>query len=257
MPYPAAGSTELRPEPALRARFRRVRDPWSRYGAGAGAAAVVLYLVGGAIVGSPPDFDAPAPEAAAYFDEESDRIQLGSAFFAASAPFLVWFLATVTSLARDVGRGPRRAAAVAYGCGLATLILFLVDVSALAVGALRPENMIAAPELAAALLDVSFLAIAMAAFLTAGMFGAFAVVVLRDRALWPDWVGWLGVLAAVACALRIGTLFTTEGAFTAGGALGFWVPVIGFMGWTMVASVLLAVKIRGSEETAPTAPTGT
>src|SRR5918999_5828012 len=206
-------------------------DEWARFGAGAGAVAVVLYLVGGGIIGAPPDFDAPATEAAAYFEDEQGRIQLGSAFIAASAPFLVWFLATVTSLARAGGPGARRAAAVAYGCGLASLILFLSDVAALTVGALRPENMLAAPELAAALLDYSFLAIAMAAFLTAGVFAAFAVMVLRDRALWPDWLGWLAVLAALACTLRIGTLFTTEGAFTAGGGPGFLGPRIGFLGW--------------------------
>jgi hypothetical protein len=224
-----------------------MRDPWVRGGAAAGAAAVALYLVGGAIVGAPIDFDAPATEVAAYFEDEQTRIQLGAAFFAASAPFLVWFLATVVSLARASGPAAHRAAAVGYGCGVASLTLFLVDVTALTVGALRPENMLAAPELANALHDVSLLAIAMASFLTAGVFAALAVLVLRDRALWPQWVGWLAILAALACALRIGTLFTTEGVFTAGGAIGFWIPIIGFMGWTLIASVHLALNAPRSD----------
>jgi hypothetical protein len=228
---------------------RRIGDGWGRFGAAAGAVAVALYLVGGAIVGPPLDFDAPAAETAAYFDDEQGRIQLGSAFFAASAPFLVWFLTTVVSLARHSGPRARRTAAVAYGCGLASLILFLTDVTALTVGALRPENMLAAPELAAALHDVSFLAIAMAAFLTAGVFAAVAVLVLHDRALWPEWLGWLAIVAAIACALRIGTLFTTEGAFTAGGALGFWAPIVAFMGWTLIASVVLTIRVHASDST--------
>jgi hypothetical protein len=209
-------------------------------GAAAGAVAVVLYLLGGLLIGAPPDYDGPG-DAAAYFADEGDRIQLGSAFFAASAPFLVWFLATVASLARAAGAAARRAAAVAYGCGLAALALFMADVAALVVGALRPENMTASPELATALLDFSFVAIAMAAFLTAGVFAAFAALSLRDKSLWPAWLGWLAALAAAACALRVGTLFTTEGVFTAGGALGFWAPVVAFVGWIAAGSAALAL----------------
>jgi hypothetical protein len=219
-------------------------DPWTRSGAAAGTVAVLLYLVGGGTIGAPPDFDAPAASAAAYFEDEDTRIQVGSAFIALAALFLVWFLATVASLARAAGSGPGRAGAVAFGCGLVSLTLFLSDVAALTVGALRPENMAAAPEVAAALLDYSFLAIAMASFLTAGVFGAFAVLALRDRALWPRWLGWLALVATFACSLRIGTLFTTEGAFTAGGALGFWAPVVAFVVCTATASLLLAFRPR-------------
>jgi hypothetical protein len=50
------------------------------------------------------------------------------------------------------------AAGVAFGCGLVFTALFLVDVTALAVSALRPENMAADPELAVALRDFELLA---------------------------------------------------------------------------------------------------
>jgi hypothetical protein len=180
----------------------------------------------------------------AYLRDGRTGIQLGSALFALSAPLLVWFLATVASLARAGGAPARRAAAVAFGCGVASLVLFMADVAALAVGALRPENMKAAPELAAALLDFSFVAIAMAAFLTAGMFAAFATLALRDGVLWPRWLGWLAAAAAVACALRVGTLFTAEGPFTAGGVLGFWLPVVAFVGWFLAGSLVLAARSR-------------
>jgi hypothetical protein len=216
----------------------------ARLGAAAGAVAVLLYVVGGLLTGTPEDFGGPAAEAVAYFDERRTGIQLGSACFAASAPFLVWFLATVVSLARQAGPPARRAASVAYGCGLVALALFMADVAALAVGALRPENMAAAPQLAAALLDFSFVAIAMASFLTSALFAAFALLSLRAEPLWPGWLGWLALVAALACALRAGTLFTTEGPFTAGGALGFWAPVAAFVGWTLAGSVALARPAR-------------
>jgi hypothetical protein len=217
-----------------------VRDRWPPYGAAAGAIAVILYVVGSVVMGTPPDFDAPGAEVAAYLDEERTRIQVGSAIHAAWAPLFVWFLATVASLTRAGGRATQRAGAVAFGCGVTFLALFLADVAALAVGALRPENMASAPELAAALHDFSWLAMGMAAFLVSGALGAFAVLALRDKAIWPQWLGWLAVIAALVYALRVGSLFTTEGAFAADGVLGLWVPVTGAAGWIVLGSIVLA-----------------
>jgi hypothetical protein len=219
-------------------------DRGQTLGAASGAIFVVLFVIGGSLMPLPPDYGGPPAAAAAYFEDNGSRIQVGSAVIAAAAPFLVWFLATVRSLAQSAGPAAGRAAAVAYGCGLATLALYLSDVAALTVGALRPQNMSASPELAAALLDYSFVAIAMATFLTSAILVAFAVLALRDRALWPVWLGRLALIAAAAYALRIGTLFTTTGPFTAGGALGFWTPVVALMVWLALASALLVRRPR-------------
>ena len=223
------------------------------YGAAAGAIAVAMYGTGSLVMGTPPDFGAPATEVASYLEEDRTRIQVGSAIHAAWAPLLVWFLATVASLARAAGSGAQRAGAVAYGCGVIFMALFLADVGSLAVAALRPENMTAAPELAAALHDFSWLAMGMAAFLVSGVLAAFAVLALRYAAIWPRWLGWLAAFAALAYALRVGTLFTTEGAFAADGVLGLWVPVIAAAGSIIVASVVLALSMRHG---APSAPNG-
>lgn len=223
-------------------------DSWAPYGAAAGAIAIALYVVGSLIMGKPPDFDASGTKVAAYLDDHRTRIQVGAAVHAVWTPLFLWFLATVASLARAGGQGARRAGAIAYGCGLVFIALFLVDVTALTVGALRPENMAAAPELAAALHDISWLAMGMAAFFVSGVLASFAVLSLRDKAIWPPWLGWLAVLAAVAYAMRIGTLFTTEGAFAADGVLGLWVPVVAAAGWIVVASVMLTLRVRGALE---------
>jgi hypothetical protein len=86
-------------------------------------------------------------------------------------------------------------------------------------------------------------AVAMGSFLTAGVFAGFAMMVLRDGALWPRWLGWLAVAAAVACALRVGTLFTADGPFTAGGLVGFWLPIAGFAGWIAAGSLVPSQRI--------------
>lgn len=219
-------------------------DRWAQYGAAAGAIAIIGYSVGSLVVGTPPDFDSPGAEVAAYFDEDRTRIQIGAAIHAAWTPLFVWFLATVASLARAGGPGARRAALVAFGCGLIFITLFLVDVTALTIGALRPENMAAAPELAAALHDISWLAMGMAAFMASGVLAAFAVLSLRDNAIWPRWIGWLATIAALVYALRVGTLFTTEGPFAADGVLGLYVPVATVAAVTVAASVVLTLELR-------------
>lgn len=223
-------------------------DSWAPYGAAAGAFAIVLFAIGSLLTGDRPSFDAPGAELAAHLEEQRTQIQLGSAFLASLAPFFVWFLATVASLVRASGPRARRAGVVAFGCGLAFIAVFLIDVTALAVSALRPENLAAAPELAVALRDIEFLAMGIAAFLLSGMLVAFAVLTLRDKALWPQWLGWLAAIAALAYALRVGTLFTTEGAFAVDGVLGLWVPVIGAAAWILLASVLLAIKVHRASE---------
>ncbi len=73
---------------------------------------------------------------------------------------------------------------------------------------------------------------------------AFAVLALRDRAIWPEWLGWLATIAALLYALRVGTLFTTDGPFAADGVLGLWVPVAAAAAWIFVASVVLTFKLR-------------
>jgi len=213
-------------------------------GAAAGAIAVALFVAGALTIGERPGFDASGAEVAAHLREERTRIQIGCALDAAIAPFFVWFLATVASLARTGGPGARRTAAVAYGCGLILIALFLADVTALAVGALRPENMVAEPELAAALRDFELLAMGTAALPACGLFAAFAALALGHKAVWPEWVGWLAAVAAVAYALRVGTLFTTEGAFAADGVLGLYVPVGAFAAWMVLASTVLAARLR-------------
>jgi hypothetical protein len=219
-------------------------DSWAPYGAVAGAFGIALFLAGAIVIGDRPDFDAPSAEVAAFYDENRTRIQVSSALDAAAAPFLIWFLATVASLARAGGPGARRAGAAAYGLGVTYIGLFLADVTAQAVAALRPDCMAAAPEVAVALDDFSWLAMGMAAFLATGMLAAFAVLALRDKALWPGWLGLLAAIAAPAYALRTGILFTTDGAFAADGVLGLYVPVAALATSIVLASVALALRLR-------------
>jgi hypothetical protein len=213
------------------------------YGAAAGAAGVVLFLAGSLVIGDRPGFDADGAEIAANLEENRTRIQLGCALVAAWSPLFVWFLVTVASVASEAGAGARRAAGVAFGCGLLFTALFLVDVTALAVSALRPENMAANPELAVALHDFEWLAMGSASFAMAGVLAAFAAAVLVHGAVWPRWLGRLAAAAALLYLLRAGTLLATDGPFAADGILGLYVPVVAAAGWVLMASVALTLNL--------------
>ena len=209
------------------------RGASGRGGAWAGAVAVLLFVAGAVAVGDRPPFDAPGAALAEHFAAERTRLQAGAALDAVATPFLVWFLATVFARARG-----HAAAAVAFGCGLAYVAVFLVDLSALAVGALRAPEL--SPGAARLLVDLEWVAIGMATPVGVGMLAGFALLASSDRLPWPRWVGPLAAGAAAAYALRIGTLFTDDGPFAADGMLGLYVPVAALVGWLLAASVTLA-----------------
>ena len=219
-------------------------DSWAPYGAAAGAIAVALFLAGSVLTGDRPGFDASGAEIAAQLEDQRTRMQIGCALLAATGPFFVWFFSTVASLTRDGGPRTRRTGMFVYGCGLVFVTLFLADITTIAVAALRPENMASSPELASTLRDLEFLLMGSAAFTVAALFAAIAVLVLRDKAIWPRWIGWFAAIAAPAYALRVGTLFTTDGPFAADGVFGLWIPAVTVASWTFVASVELALRIR-------------
>ena len=221
-------------------------DRWLPFGAAAGAAAVVLFLAGALVIGDQPAFDASGAEIAAHVEDKRTRIQIACALNAIAMPLLVWFLATVASLTRAAASGARRAAALAYGCGLAFVALFLVDNTALAVSALRPANLTASPELATALRDLEWLSQGMAAPIGASVLAAIAVLALRHSAIWPRWVGWMAAVAALAYLLRVGVLFTPEEPFSASGLLGLWVPVTALAASILVGSTVLAIRVRNA-----------
>jgi hypothetical protein len=211
-------------------------DGSARHGAAAGAVVVALFVAAAVIDPARPGFDAGGAEVAGFYAAGRTRIAVECALLALAAPLFVWFLATVVSLAGSGAAVARRAARVAFGCGVTWLALFMVDVTTLAVGALRPRT----PDVASALQDLEWLAMGMASLLAAGLLIACAVLALRAGAVWPRWVGWLAAIAAPLYALRLGTLFTTDGPFAADGVLGLYVPVVAFAGWLAVASLVLA-----------------
>jgi hypothetical protein len=196
-----------------------------RSGAVAGALGVLLFAAGGLLVGERPAFDGSAADLSAYMAAHQTRIQVACALFGLAVPLLVWFLVEVARLAP-------RSGVLALACGGVFLTLFLADCTALAVSALRPD-----PDHVVALRDFELLAMGVAAPAAAAM-----LVALGLTGVWPHAVSRLAFVAAALYLLRVGTLFTVDGAFAADGVLGLRVPVVAIAAWWLVASLMLIVS---------------
>ena len=189
----------------------------------AGAIAVGIFAAGGLVLGDRPPLDSPGSDLASWFESEQTRIQITCLLNGVSAALLVWFLASVSSAARNA------AGTLALAGGLGFMTLFLADNTALAVGALRPVN---DGDLAAALVDFELLAMGMAAPLVATMLFA-----LGASGVWGPAFSRLAHVAGVLYLLRAATLLTVDGPFAADGPLGLYVPVVAVSAWTFAASV--------------------
>jgi hypothetical protein len=208
---------------------------------GATGVLVVALFVAAALIDPPrPAFDAGGSEFADFYGSHATRIAIESALLALAAPLFLWFLVTARSLARPAGVEARRVAATIVACGSVWLALFMVDVSTLAVGALRPRS----PEVASALQDLEWLTMGIGAPLVSALLAAAAALSLRFGVVWPRRVGLLAAVAAPLYLLRTGTLFTTTGAFAADGLLGLYIPVVALVSWLLAASLAMALPRR-------------
>lgn len=212
-------------------------DKWAKYGAATGVAAVVLYVVGTLVLPTPPDANAPAVEVAGYFHDHQDGIQVALAFYAAAALFFLWFVGTLASVLRRADVSPRLSS-IAFGAGVAATAIYVADLTAFAVAALRADSGVLGAQVTQALFDAGNLGFATGSFAFATLFAATAIVILRRGGL-PDWLGWLAGLTAILVALRLGALFTADGTFASDGLFGYWVGIVAFLVWTLLASIVM------------------
>jgi hypothetical protein len=202
---------------------------WERLGPLAGIVAVVLFVVGVAVVeGNAPGDDATPQEYLGYYKDEESTILLGGVLFQLGAAFFLWFLGNLRALLATAEGGVHRLTAIAYGGGLVatTCALFLPgadEAGALSEDQLTPDAAVAFNNLG----DAFFIA---AEFAAAVLLAATALVILATRVL-PRWLAWASLV--VAFWLLIAPIGWA--------ALIFAVPL-----WTILLSVLMFMR--------PTAP---
>jgi hypothetical protein len=204
-----------------------VRWHWERWSGIAGIAFVVLYVVGFAVGGEPPDADA---ELIARYEDSGERAKEFTAFFliGAAALTLVLFVSGVRSLLARNETEPRTLAAIAWAGGVACAALVLVGnaVSRGTASAAEEEDFRLDPNTHDIVESAGFLLFVSAAFAAILLVFAVSIGALRYGIL-PRWLGWAGIVVAA--------LLPSAVAF-----VGFLI----LLAWVLAVGVTLAMRPR-------------
>lgn len=169
---------------------------WERIAPLDGIIAVGLWIAGVVVMSMhQPNNNASAAEALAFFKNHSGSIQLGAFLIALGALFFLWFLGSLRIALRTAEGGEARVTGIAFAGGVAVAVFALVLPMAWVAGAVNTTNLSAdAAQALLALFLGAFFALELA---TAVFVLAVAVVILQWRVL-PAWLGWSGLVVAVA-----------------------------------------------------------
>jgi hypothetical protein len=205
-------------------------------GAATGIVFVVLLVVSIFALPAPPKIDVPAGNVATYFQNHQDGVRASTFIGMIAAFFFLWFLGSLRSFLRVAEGQTGRLSSVLFAGGVATAALAAVGSTAMTMGALRPETN---PQILQALYDLNVYVLVVGSFTLAAYAAAGGMVVLRSRAL-PVWLGWGGLLVGLLQLLSaIGIFGSTSNAFNPHDGVVAFAAFIGFVLWTLAASVLL------------------
>lgn len=175
---------------------------WERLAAGLGIIFVSLQLGAGAVLAGAPGLDAPALEIQSYLVDDGVDVLLAATMGALAAFFGLWFLGSLRTFLERAEGAQGRLSRVAFGAGLVTITL--ATTASLPTVALAWDDTaaVAEPGLLRAVWNLNTLALVPIGSSAGAFCLAAALVILRTRVL-PAWLGWVGVLAAVAGVIAV------------------------------------------------------
>ena len=229
---------------------------WGQMGAASGLFAVLLFVVAFIIFlntdpsgGNTPRLPniANAQAAPAFYATHLNGIKAQVMLNGLGLILFLWFLGTLWGVLRAAESGPARGSAIASGGALVGVALTLVGLVLTATSTLAttlPQGETVSTLYTAAALSFAFGGGAFAVF-----FFGVAEVSLRAEAL-PKWLGWLAILAGIACVFGFVTPYAQSGIFNpATGGLGFYAHYVAFGVWLFLASATLALAQRRARRT--------
>jgi hypothetical protein len=202
-----------------------MRWGWERLAALAGIVAVVLWIVGVAIMESLGTADLEtAEEVLTYYQDDENGILASGFVFQLGALFFLVFLSALRSRLWVIEGGSGMLSTLAFASGVAVAIFLIALPAGDMSGALNNDDL--APEAAQALNNIGDVGFIGAELSAAVLLFATGLLAVRLRAL-PVWLGWASFVIALWLLIPpIGWA-----------ALLFGVPL-----WTLVTSVLLYLR---------------
>jgi hypothetical protein len=209
---------------------------WDRWAPASGILFVASTLVAYGLCGNIPGTDASASEITSYIGSHHGRMLTAAVLIGFGTLFFVWFLASLAAILRKAGEP--RLASVAYGAGLVAAGIFLwfaVIFGALAFSIAAAGN----DGVTKAIYDLQWPLGVLIAIPVASLALAASVAGMRAKVL-PDWLAWVGTVAAIAFAIG-STTWSESGFWSPDGAYSMIIFFV-FLGWTVVVSGLLVAK---------------
>jgi hypothetical protein len=216
---------------------------WERWSALAGVLFVGLFAVAFALSSNSDD---DPTELANTLADSGNRTQQFVAWFLfiASALAFLSFLGTLRDMLVRAEGGPGTLSSLVFGPGLVFTGLYVAGVSMFtAPAALADESKYKLdPNTAEMFSDAGYLLLVGGVMVAAIMVLSASTAALRTGVL-PAWLGWIGLVVAVAMLFAV-----------------FFVPILVFVAWVLVVSLVMLVaawRVRGGAAPLPPAPTTT
>jgi len=217
---------------------------WERWGAASGFGAILtgaaaMIFERGALSASD-----PIAKIVAYYTDNHDALRAQALLFVLGAGFFIWFLGSLRSFLARAEGGTGRLSTVAFGAGAASTVVTLVAL-AFQVGLASAVRDAGQPALIG-IMDALFV---IANLPLAVMLAAIAVVTLRTG-VFPAWLGWLSVLAAVVQLVPVLGIALDGGPFAADGWVSAYLPYPLYAAW-LACTVIVTVRRLGSPGRGP------
>jgi hypothetical protein len=214
---------------------------WERWSALAGVLFVALFAV--ALALSANSNDDPT-ELADWLADSGNRNQQFVAWFLfiASALAFLSFLGTLRDMLVRAEGGPGTLSSLVFGPGLVFIALYVTGTSMFAApAALADESKFKLdPNTAEMFSDAGYLLLVAGVMVASILVLSASTAALRTGVL-PAWLGWAGLIVAVAMLFAV-----------------FFVPILAFVGWVLVVSLVMLVaawRVRGGAAPPPTTTT--
>jgi hypothetical protein len=199
----------------------------------------------------PPPPTRSAEEVAAFFHEHSVGIRLGMTLFLFSGTLLAPITAVFAVLIRRIEGVSPILTYTQIITGTVALVLFIPPAICWTVAAYRPERAISEILLLNDLGWFFFIMTVPPGILQVLVLGMAILQDKRRQPLFPRWVGYFNLWAAVIFIPGgVVSLFKT-GPFAWNGIIAFWIPVLVFGSWWWVMFVVCLKAIRRPDETIP------
>jgi magnesium-transporting ATPase (P-type) len=216
---------------------------WERWSALAGVLFVALFAVALALSGN--TGDNPSEVQQWYADDGNQTKQIVAWFlYVGSALAFLSFLGTLRDMLVRAEGGPGTLSALVFGPGLVFAALYVAGVSLFAAPASLADDsdFKLDPNTAQLFNNAGYFLLVGGVMVASILVLSTSTAALRTGIL-PAWLGWTGLIVAVAMIFAI-----------------FFLPILVFAAWVLVVSLVMLIaawRVRGGTAPPPPAPTAT